>query len=228
MDENKRKHAFRFKAASDIDLLKEVIHIQPFDAHFGQTKSRWDEVGNHMMEIYGDKVTVVGCRKRFDNLIHAFKQDAVKSLRASGTEEEYNERDQLLQDISDLMVENSVRRQAKKDEQTSKLCRRESDGEKIRSAALGKLKRALDKKDESDNAGEEHLVVEKKQRRTIETPANDMFSELASFIKASNDLKKTKYTWLNETWIWTKLVLCMRRLKEKLGLPWKEVNVRHR
>ncbi|CAK4169771.1 unnamed protein product, partial [Aphanomyces euteiches] len=75
MDENKRKHAFRFKAASDIDLLKEDIHIQPFDAPFGQTKSRWDEVGNHLMEIYGDKITVVGCRKRFDDLIHAFKQD---------------------------------------------------------------------------------------------------------------------------------------------------------
>ncbi|ETW05096.1 hypothetical protein H310_04124 [Aphanomyces invadans] len=62
-DSSKRKVAFRFKSASDVDLLKE----------------------------------------RFDDLIVAFKEDKLNSLRASGTEEEYNEREQLMQDIVDLM-----------------------------------------------------------------------------------------------------------------------------
>ncbi|ETW05779.1 hypothetical protein H310_03463 [Aphanomyces invadans] len=50
-DSSKRKVAFRFKTASNVDVLKE----------------------------------------RFDDLIVAFKEDKLNSLRASSTEEEYNE-----------------------------------------------------------------------------------------------------------------------------------------
>ncbi|ETW02808.1 hypothetical protein H310_05293 [Aphanomyces invadans] len=97
----KRKAAFRFKSASDVDLLKEVIHIQPYDAPYGAVKSRWDEVAANMCMTYGDGLTSVSCRKRFDDLLDAFKRNTISSLRASGTEEEYNEREQLLQDIVD-------------------------------------------------------------------------------------------------------------------------------
>ena len=60
--EAKRKSAFRFRLSSDVDLLKEVMHVQPFDCPHGQTKSRWG--GGGMRGIHGDGVTALGCRKR--------------------------------------------------------------------------------------------------------------------------------------------------------------------
>ena len=57
----------------------------------------------NMRKIYGDAITDTGCRVRFDDLLSAFRKAATASLRASGTEEEYEERDELLQDIHDLV-----------------------------------------------------------------------------------------------------------------------------
>ncbi|CAK4312458.1 unnamed protein product [Aphanomyces euteiches] len=190
-NENKRKHAFRFKAASDVDLLKEVIYVQPFDAPFGQTKLRWDEVADQVTDIYGDVVTVMCCRKRFDDLMSAFKHDTVKALRASGTEEEYNEREQLLQDISDLITESNDRKQATKDDRINKHNKREVDGELIRSAALGQIKRAFENGTKIYDNGDPS-IPEKRQRRDPE-PA-DFMIEFAGVMKASNELKRDEIT----------------------------------
>jgi hypothetical protein len=99
----KRKTAYRFTAPVDIDLLKEVMFVCPHDASYGQASARWEEVAEHMQGLHGADVTAAGCRKRYDDLVSAFKKDTVTSLRASGTEEQYEEREQLLQDLSDLV-----------------------------------------------------------------------------------------------------------------------------
>ncbi|ETV97437.1 hypothetical protein H310_09765 [Aphanomyces invadans] len=104
-DTTKRKPAYRFTIAADVDLLKEVVLVAPFDAGYGQTTARWDEIGDNMRSIHGEAVTAICCRRRFDELLAAFKKATLKALRSSGTEEEYNDRDQLLQDIVDLVIE---------------------------------------------------------------------------------------------------------------------------
>ncbi|RHY27096.1 hypothetical protein DYB32_007054 [Aphanomyces invadans] len=81
-DTTKREPAYRFTIAADAYLLKEVVLVAPFDASYGHTTAR-----------------------RLDDLLAAFKKATLKALRSSGTEEEYNERDQLLQDIVDLVNE---------------------------------------------------------------------------------------------------------------------------
>ncbi|KAG9415562.1 hypothetical protein AC1031_009009 [Aphanomyces cochlioides] len=102
--DSKRKAAFRFKTSSDIDLLKEVIHIQLFDAPHGQTAARWLVIENNMKAIYGESISSKGCRTRFGDLLLAFKQDTLTALRASGTDEQYDEREQLLQDINHVQM----------------------------------------------------------------------------------------------------------------------------
>ncbi|KAG9407041.1 hypothetical protein AC1031_001672 [Aphanomyces cochlioides] len=104
---SKRKTAFRFKVSSDVELLKEVIHIQPFAASYGQTKARWEDVGVNMCKLYGDAIMDTGWRVRFDDLLSALRKATTASLRAYGTEEEYEVQDQLLQNIYDL-IENSM------------------------------------------------------------------------------------------------------------------------
>ncbi|CAK4754768.1 unnamed protein product [Aphanomyces euteiches] len=129
--------------------------------------------------------------KRFDDLMSAFKHDTVKALRASGTEEEYNEREQLLQDISDLITESNDRKQASKDDRTNKNNKREVDGELIRSAALGQIKRTFENGTKIDDNGDPS-IPEKRQRRAPE-PA-DFMIEFASVLKASNELKRDEIT----------------------------------
>ena len=102
-DTNKRRTARRFSVPEDIDLLKEIMLVCPHEAPYGQTAARWEEVGQHMRAIHGTGLTTIGCRKRSDDLMTAFKRDTIKSLRASGSEEQYNEREQLLQDLSDMV-----------------------------------------------------------------------------------------------------------------------------
>ncbi|OQR84410.1 hypothetical protein ACHHYP_13410 [Achlya hypogyna] len=86
--QKKKKAPLRYSVHGDVNPLKEMIFVCPHDAPYGQTTIRWEEVTVHMREPHGDFVTTSGCRKRFDDLLSAFKKDNVKALRASGTEEE--------------------------------------------------------------------------------------------------------------------------------------------
>ncbi|EQC28599.1 hypothetical protein SDRG_13678, partial [Saprolegnia diclina VS20] len=115
-DSQKRKTAFRFRCASDIDLLREVVYIQPFAAPHGQTTDRWTKVATHVARIHGSGITPNNVRKRFDDLMSAFKQDSLSTLRASGSEEEYQERALLLQDIHDFMTVSNHRKREVKEE----------------------------------------------------------------------------------------------------------------
>lgn len=68
-----RKKAFRFTAGKDVDLLKEIINIKPFDAPHGQTMERWKSVASNLCVIYGDRaVTHVTTKARFTDIMDAF------------------------------------------------------------------------------------------------------------------------------------------------------------
>ncbi|RHZ32232.1 hypothetical protein DYB37_012664 [Aphanomyces astaci] len=137
----RRKTAFRFKGCTDVELLKEVIHVQPYEAPHGEVRKRWTEVTEHLQRLYGDGITVNATRKRFDDLMTAFHANTMAALRASGTDEEYEEREQLLQDIHDLVDAASIQKQTDKEEKAKQNERRETNGEKIRDAAMSTMKR---------------------------------------------------------------------------------------
>ncbi|KDO29490.1 hypothetical protein SPRG_06030 [Saprolegnia parasitica CBS 223.65] len=131
---------------SDVDLLKEAKLVSPHDCPHGQTAKRWEEVAEHMRAIHGDLVSIVGCRRRFDDLLTAFKNDTVNALRASGTEEDVKKRDELLHDIADLM---DVRAKKKKGAKEDKV---ESDGHRMRAAALKRKTTDGDDPEEGESA----------------------------------------------------------------------------
>ncbi|RHY13658.1 hypothetical protein DYB32_010908 [Aphanomyces invadans] len=206
----KRMAAFRFKSASDVDLLKEVIHIQPYDAPYGAVKSRWDEVAANMCMMYGDGLTSVSCRKRFDDLLDAFKRNTISSLRASGTEEEYNEREQLLQDIVDLvgaehvieslMVTNTQidqshsRKRMLKEEKQAKVEKRECDGERLRDAAMrahAEKKKAIHEPSGRDAESEDSK--EKKPRKVQKvTETGRALDSFALHFERANEIKTSE------------------------------------
>ncbi|KAL3187897.1 hypothetical protein MRX96_000514 [Rhipicephalus microplus] len=57
------------------------------------------------MRAINRELTIRGIKERADLLIGYFRQQDTVNLRKSGTEEQYGEREQLLQDVSDLMRE---------------------------------------------------------------------------------------------------------------------------
>ncbi|KAF0725836.1 hypothetical protein Ae201684P_018833 [Aphanomyces euteiches] len=83
----KRKTAFQFKGCTDVQQLKEAIHVRPFEAPLGDVKKRWVEVTEHLQRVYGDSTILNGVRKRYDDLMAA-RGKMSASLRASGTKEE--------------------------------------------------------------------------------------------------------------------------------------------
>ena len=79
-ERTKRKAAYRFTTSVDIDLLKEVMFVCPYDAPYGQAPARWDEVVEHMRGQHGPDLTATGCRKRMDDLLVSFKNNTVKYI----------------------------------------------------------------------------------------------------------------------------------------------------
>ncbi|ETW03893.1 hypothetical protein H310_04318 [Aphanomyces invadans] len=90
-----------------------------------------------MRSIHGEAITAICCRRRFDDLLAAFKQATLKALRSSGTEEEYNKRDQLLQGIVDLIDAAATKKNTLEQVQD----KRETDGHLIHEAAIVSMKR---------------------------------------------------------------------------------------
>ncbi|KAG9400024.1 hypothetical protein AC1031_010945 [Aphanomyces cochlioides] len=163
MTENKqRKTVFRFKTVSDIHLLEEIIHVQPFAADFGKNAERWEDVAARMCKIYGEHTILAAtCRTRFNDLISNFKRDTITSLRASGTDEEYEKREQLLQDIVEMVDVVATRKNEAKFDKYAKIKKRELERKSIRNEALISMKRKQnateDESGQDDSSSEESI-----------------------------------------------------------------------
>ncbi|GMG15152.1 unnamed protein product [Phytophthora fragariaefolia] len=97
-----------FTAADDLVLLRAVNTVKPWEAAKGTTNGimksfeRIAEIFNGVDGFVPDKQGPA-LRTRFDKLLRQYHDAEVVSRRASGTVEEYNERDVLLQDIDTCM-----------------------------------------------------------------------------------------------------------------------------
>ncbi|KAL3222176.1 hypothetical protein MRX96_028913 [Rhipicephalus microplus] len=92
---------FRFTIETDIYMLREeVVCADPFS-----NPTDWEDVLRNVMTAVNRELTICGIKERVDLLIDYFRQQDTANLRKSGTEEQYEEREQLLQDVFDLMRE---------------------------------------------------------------------------------------------------------------------------
>ena len=84
---------------NDIALAKDVMSFSP------EKPCDWEAIATTLSALFStdDKPVILkgrGCRKHTDLLIKRFKEEDAKSLKRSGTEEDYTELCQLLEDIS--------------------------------------------------------------------------------------------------------------------------------
>ncbi|OQR84319.1 hypothetical protein ACHHYP_13574 [Achlya hypogyna] len=164
-----KKPVFRFSVPVDIDLIKVVISLSPHNAPYGQMAARWEEVGAQMRDIHGDHISAGGCRKRFDDLASAFKTNNIKALRATGTEEQLLHRDQLLQEVTDLMHLAAENKKRGKKDKSTKQDDREHEDHGMRTAALATLKRSnCVGAVEAPSEAEEDTPPQKKTKNDVE------------------------------------------------------------
>ncbi|KAJ3112781.1 hypothetical protein HK098_007942, partial [Nowakowskiella sp. JEL0407] len=101
--------AYQFNAAAHIALLRECINQKVWNIPHGQSNEVWNRVlSNFHIAIRKEKgheqdeTTAANLQKQYNKLLATFKKNQIESLRASGTDEQYTDRDELLQDIVDL------------------------------------------------------------------------------------------------------------------------------
>uniref|UniRef100_A0A147BCY4 Uncharacterized protein n=1 Tax=Ixodes ricinus TaxID=34613 RepID=A0A147BCY4_IXORI len=91
----------RFTVDEDLCLLREVRAVNPF-----ASPERWTLVYTNLLVALTRVFTIRAIRDRVDLLLGYFRQQDTANLRnRSGTEEQYEEKDWLLQAISDLARE---------------------------------------------------------------------------------------------------------------------------
>ncbi|RHY27719.1 hypothetical protein DYB32_006580 [Aphanomyces invadans] len=165
------------------------MFVCPHDAPYGQALARWDEVAEHMRALHGSDLTTVGCRKRMDDLMMAFKKDPSTHC-AHPAQIKYKEREQLLQDLSDLIDMANKKKKAVKEERGKKLDKRETDGHRLREAAVVSMKRKPETNVEADEASPSKIKESK--RSTALKNAAAAIVDLPSILEASAEFKRAE------------------------------------
>ncbi|KAK8770382.1 hypothetical protein V5799_013154 [Amblyomma americanum] len=91
-----RKPRKCFNTLDDLCLLREVAATRPFGDEL-----KWVSVLASVNRAVGRELTLRGIKDRVDLLIGYWRRQDAKNLKKSGTEEQYTEKDQILQDLSD-------------------------------------------------------------------------------------------------------------------------------
>jgi hypothetical protein len=131
----------KFAPADDVVLLRVVNSMRPWQAPIGTS--------NGIMKMFADiadackqdpkfrvEKTGTALRTRFLSLVNQYKIDQCRSLRQSGTVEDYKEREILLQDIVTQMDDWQEKRNEEKELVKSKQSGIESSGEVMRRLAM--------------------------------------------------------------------------------------------
>ncbi|KAH7960670.1 hypothetical protein HPB49_022166 [Dermacentor silvarum] len=88
----------RFSKSDDLDLLRDVRECNPFEGMM-RYPMRWTEIAVRLSAARGKVFSARTVHDRTNLLLTQYADKDSKSLRRSGTEEEYEEQDQLLQEL---------------------------------------------------------------------------------------------------------------------------------
>jgi len=140
--EAKEGKTARSTSAMDLELLREVSVSKPFRGKYREVPKNWETVVDNLK---WRTISVKTARRRFELLLKKFRTDEGISLKSSGTEEEYNEKMQLLTDIKEFI---DSEEQASAEKATAS----EEAAESVRTAALeGFSKRSPESSSEDES-----------------------------------------------------------------------------
>ncbi|XP_023244561.1 troponin T-like [Centruroides sculpturatus] len=123
-----RKVPTRFSCWHDIILLREVVTVNPYA--YENPKVAWKDIAENLQTYYD--VDGRRCRERTNLLLQYYDKNDQASLRKSGTEEEFTERNELLEEIKELKYEAQMT--------TEKSTPQAIAGQQVRDAAMTPLR----------------------------------------------------------------------------------------
>eukprot|EP00033_Pygsuia_biforma_P005707 GCRY01006309.1.p2 GENE.GCRY01006309.1~~GCRY01006309.1.p2 ORF type:complete len:136 (+),score=18.51 GCRY01006309.1:415-822(+) len=81
-----------------------VLALNPFEELHGKRMEAWEKVAQNSGVFIGGPST----KNRIENLIRARRKDEMQNLKKSGTEEQYAEREMLLDEVIEMIKETKV------------------------------------------------------------------------------------------------------------------------
>lgn len=90
----------RFTILEDLILLREVLRQNPYEQ-----SNRWKAVAEHVVNATQKNFSLRCVKEHVDHLLKIWAREDHAHLRKSGTEEQYNEKERLLQQVQDLQRE---------------------------------------------------------------------------------------------------------------------------
>ncbi|XP_076082240.1 uncharacterized protein LOC143052943 [Mytilus galloprovincialis] len=126
-----RKKQVRFQTKDDLVLLREVLAKNPF-----QNKSAWNEIASAVADTRSNlQVDARRVRERTHLLIYQHKKSNADSLKSSGIDEEYGEKETLLDEILSLVEDEEKQKEKQKEKKETE----ENRGKEIRKRAMENL-----------------------------------------------------------------------------------------
>ncbi|RHY23236.1 hypothetical protein DYB32_009265, partial [Aphanomyces invadans] len=174
---------FRFKNQTMITFASR------WEADHGKQLQAWSAIADALGQsaTFGLKKTGPAIKTRFDVLMSRFVRGESASLRKSGTAEEYEEGEQLMQDIKTRMDDFKASETIRKDVCRRKLEGIENSGTLLRKMALGELERS----------SHEEAGTQKRKKRKATAPSIDM-NNLIHAIQAGIDDKRRREELITE------------------------------
>jgi hypothetical protein len=194
---------FHFLPKHDVWLLRQAVADQPFFAPRGRAVDAWDALAKTLRDKNNLAIEGRSVRERFSLLVAKYKKDEMASLRKSGTEEHYGEREQLLREVLDVMNEASVDAAQAKEKKEASIAL----GKKLRESAMLTLKNKRNNVDSdspttadpSDGVDSQHdsKVATKGRKLTLASIFQDRSKLLCAQqetdrIRADNETKRLK------------------------------------
>ena len=109
----RKRKLFIWKKQHELCLLKEVTCVEPYAKKQSDRVAAWRTIASNPNgnKQGGFKVTERSCRDRFKRIMEEFENKEQVEKKASGIDADYDELDQLCQDIKERMEEVSSMRQ---------------------------------------------------------------------------------------------------------------------
>ena len=177
-----KREIFIWKKDDDMELLREVVHEEPYKFHVGSTKrgAAWTKIADNLVQRGLVKATQRSVRNRFNSLMEEYRAREKEEKKASGVEVEFDEAYQALTEIDERMSEWEEKSQEK--EATEK-----ETAEDMRRKAVERLSSTRKRKKtdnvEGDNNSDDGVSPSKKK---------SSHTNLVSMMEASMAMKKTE------------------------------------
>lgn len=139
---------FIWKTQHELCLLKEVTCVEPYAKKQSDRVAAWRTIASNPNgnKLGGFKVTERSCRDRFKRIMEEFENKEEVEKKASGIDAEYDELDQLCQDIKERMEEVSSQEEAE-------IAKKKSKSEKAASMRQMAMETAAETKKRKSTGG---------------------------------------------------------------------------